>query len=256
MPNQWGANRVKIRRRRPDAVGTRNVRRGFILGALSATIFPRAARLASAQQATLPRYCSLDPNVDLRRYRARSSTGNPALDRALIAELRKIIRVFSVNPGFRIIDDEGQPNAFAVSTTMVPNTLGTVLFGLALITDQMAITDGGNTVAGIAAHECAHIFQFTSAYGARLTAGQRTAKALELHADFLAGYYLAVDRRTAMNVEMFARALYERADWNFNDPSHHGTPVERVNAAKAGYAAGRDGMTFSDAARTGLTFVL
>lgn len=161
-----------------------------------------------------------------------------------------------VNPGFRIIDDIGGPNAFAIDRTVIRGTRGTALFGINLITQELGPKAGGYAVAGIAAHECAHIFQYFSAFGPRLTRGQTTAKAMELHADFLAGFYMGRKRGSDVNIEVFARSLYEKGDLNFNDPGHHGTPDERVTAMERGYSLARQNTTFSDAAEKGALHVL
>ncbi|MBI1818661.1 MAG: hypothetical protein HYR72_27065 [Deltaproteobacteria bacterium] len=230
-------------------------RRDFLI-ALAATLLLSSGAHSAAQAAELPPYCSLDPNIDLTRFKARSSTGNNRMDKALISELKHILQVMQISPGFRIIDDLGGPNAFAIDRTLVRGTKGTVLFGINLLSEELVAKAGGYAIAGIAAHECSHVFQYQSPFGARLTRGARTAKPMELHADFLAGFYLGQKRGSDLHIETFAKSLYDKGDWNFNDPGHHGTPDERVNAMKRGFALARDKKSFSEAAENGAIYVL
>jgi hypothetical protein len=239
------------------AAATVDVSRRKLLAAIvGGCVFGNLDRLVAANNPTLPPYCALDPNVDLGRYRARSSTGNSKLDRVLILELKSILAQLSVNPGFRIIDDFDSPNAFAMPRTIVGGTQGTVLFGINLIQSELNGPFGGYAVAGIAAHECAHIFQFFSRFGGLLTAGQRTARAMELHADCLAGYYLGRDRTKENQLTAFARSLFEKGDRNFNHRQHHGTPEERVRAMEQGYAMAKRNLPLAEIAEAATRFAL
>ena len=163
--------------------GPQLTRREIVTGAAGALLLCGSRARAQEARTGLPPYCAVDSNIDLTRYRARSSTGDKRLDRALIAEFKSITRIMPVNPGFRIIDDAEAPNAFAMNRTVVPNTQGTVLFGINLLQQELNSESGGYAAAGIGAHECAHIYQFFTDFGPRLMDGQATTRALELHAD-------------------------------------------------------------------------
>jgi hypothetical protein len=184
--------------------------------------------------------------------RTRSRSGTPALDRALIAEVRKVDQVFQIRPGYRFLEDGARPNAYATDQTQVTGTWGTVLFGLTLIGQELQTHYGGAAVAGIAAHEGAHIFQFRNGYARRLAG--LTVRRMELHADFLAGYYFARTGRTERSLVVFGRSLFSKGDYQFNDPNHHGRPEERVAAMQAGFAAGSYNLT--DAAEEGVRYVM
>jgi hypothetical protein len=43
---------------------------------------------------------------------------------------------------------------------------------------------------------------------------------------------------------VFGQSLFGKGDYQFNNPQHHGTPAQRVDAMRAGYASGaqRDGL--------------
>jgi hypothetical protein len=190
------------------------------------------------------------------RNETRSTSGDPRLDNALISELREMVKIFPVNPGFKYIVDDS-PNAFADSRSTVPETKGTVYIGLNLLKSEMnAHAMGGIAVAGICAHECAHIYQFFSPIVADLE-DQETKSGLffELHADLLAGYYLRRRGWSFDNIEAFADSLFNKGDYAFNEPRHHGTPAQRVSAMREGYAYAKSHNTLKDCAEGGLTFV-
>jgi hypothetical protein len=224
-------------------------RRRFTAGVAGGCLLASAGLIAGSG---LPNYCSLDRNVDLTRLNARGSTGDTRMDHALIAEFRKIISVMRVNPGFRIIDDYSGGNAFAINRTLILNTQGTVLFGIKLMTEEFAVENGGYAIAGIGAHECAHIFQYFSGYAASLSASG-SARPIELHADFLAGYYMAKKSHNKHKLQVFANSLFNKGDFDFNDPTHHGTPDERVAAMEAGFSSAE--LSFRDAAKKGVKYV-
>jgi predicted metalloprotease len=110
-------------------------------------------------------------------------------------------------------------------------------------------TNGGSglSIAAIMAHEFAHIAQF------RRGPNEPTI-IRELHADFLAGWYLANDPQFQLsNVEPAFRAFYDRGDYQFNRQTSHGTPQQRLSAVKAGYQ--RVGTSLDRAYTDGLAFV-
>lgn len=227
-------------------------RRKFLSGIAASPVL-LTTQSHSQSQSRLPQYCAL-MGYDMRRSETVSSSGDHRLDRALIAELKNIIDIIPVDPGFKYIRDDS-PNAFATTDTYVAGTRGTVLLGLNLIRQEMHSSEyGGVAVAGISAHECGHIFQFFSPYVRRL--GGYTAKYVELHADFLAGYYMGRRREFSSDrIAVFARSVFNKGDYNFNHPSHHGTPDQRFEAMKRGYEIGSGGTAFEVAAEDGADFV-
>ena len=57
-------------------------------------------------------------------------------------------------------------------------------------------------------------------------------------ADAMAGYYLTHSRGAAMNrkrVEQFLEVFFQVGDCAFVDPGHHGTPNQRMAAARFGF---------------------
>ena len=187
-----------------------------------------------------------------------SSSGNRQLDRAMIAEIRKVDGVFGINPTYSYFRDAPHPNAYATSETQiaVPGARGTIAFGLTLVEHQLQWEYGGAALAGIAAHEGVHIFQFLRLDAdlyRRLRSGP-TAREQELHADFLAGYYFSVTGRTERSLVVFAESLEAIGDTDFTNPNHHGTGEERVAAMLEGYRHGDMGL--NEAATRGIRYVL
>jgi hypothetical protein len=201
----------------------------------------------------MPIYCAsgLPPPGQLN---LRASSGNSQLDNAMIAEIKNIVRFMPINPGFKFIVDPS-PNAFADPRSVVPGTQGTVYIGLNLINGEFDSNPfGGVAVAGICAHECGHVYQFGNGY-MRSLAGP-TAQSIELHADFLAGYYLGRSQAHSKDhVEVFARSLFNKGDYAFNNQQHHGTPQQRVDAMSKGYDTGSTNVNVSQAAESGANFV-
>jgi hypothetical protein len=223
-------------------------RRTFVLGSASIAL----STVVKAQPA-MPVYCAanLPPPQNLKLH---SSCGNPQIDRALIFELKQIATILPINPGYKYIEDPS-PNAFAVPTSLIPGTQGTVYIGINLITSEFNNSPfGGVAVAGISAHESGHILQFQTGYAATL-AGP-TAQLMELHADFLAGYYLGRSQaHSKEHVGIFAQSLFSRGDYDYNGQTHHGTPDQRVRAMNKGYDIGASNLGVSAAASVGANFV-
>jgi len=174
------------------------------------------------------------------------STGNPNLDFLIYNECNLLAIVFTVNPAILIIDDRQCPNAFAYWGVTDPRFYGTIYLGIRLLRDEFFSMDkGALAVVGIMAHEFAHILQWK--YQSQLIGKYR-----ELHADFLAGYYLGVKNYIPYrDLRAFASSLFTKGDYNFWNPDHHGTPKERVDVMNIGYGLGKSGSEISKAYRKG-----
>lgn len=160
-------------------------------------------------------------------------SGYPALDRFIAAEPPVLTSAFRIQPGFMFFNDAGSPNAMATPENVgnFGTIDGTVLFGRSLLTSEMQSHPAwGWSVIGIMAHEWAHIFQFSQHMNAPIPR-------MELQADFLAGWYLAGKALGAgyQFTEAMALSLFNKGDYDFNNPNHHGTPHQRVQAMFAGY---------------------
>jgi hypothetical protein len=161
------------------------------------------------------------------------------IDGALLTDGAELGRLFGVDPAIFYLRESRGPNAYATASRF-PSLLaaegrtyccsdGTVLLGLHLIDYEQKATGGtGQSIPAILAHEYAHIAQFK--YGFPYTGKRR-----ELHADYLAGWYIGHRLRFVQtNVYQAAANFFYKGDTNFNSPSHHGTHQERWVAFVAG----------------------
>lgn len=166
------------------------------------------------------------------------TTNNPIIDQKLTYTWQDLNYVFGVYVDAYVYDDSESPNAFA-TTPINPGFDGMIAFGINLLTQQLSNwSQGEYAVAGVMAHEWAHVAQLKN--GCNLATMQK-----ELHADFLAGYFFGKRQFLADGLNNFATTLYNMGDRNFWDPNHHGTPEQRVQAMKAGYQAARMGMGYA-----------
>ncbi|WP_424493969.1 hypothetical protein [Salinimicrobium sp. GXAS 041] len=102
--------------------------------------------------------------------------------------------------------------------------------------------DEGIVWTGILAHEWAHQIQFdntTNWYpnGAAQDPAAST-RHTELEADYLAAYYMTHKRGATYNwkrVEQFFELFFNIGDCSFASSGHHGTPQQRLQAARLGY---------------------
>ena len=180
--------------------------------------------------------------------------------RALGIALDRMVQFSGHRPAFAFFNDSGAPNAYASPERLVAGAEGTILFGRSLFRDAMSNYEShGFSVLMIIAHEFGHIAQFSSDKYDALFSLSDTSVLPELHADFLAGFYLAeLDRMyAAMNNNFAARLMKDLGDFNIRSPDHHGTPDQRLKASNAGYRFGREGgLTYDGAVDLGAKFVV
>jgi hypothetical protein len=170
-------------------------------------------------------------------------SGDARFDQALGIMLADLAGRFQARPGFGFYDDNGNRNALALKESQLPGSQGTVLFGREMLATVLRDNAHGDMfVMGICAHEFGHIVQFFSAYHTRLTGAHSTVKLVELHADFLSGYYIGL-----RNVEYSSRELVSLGhawktlgDSDYTNINHHGTAEERLQAIEAGFTFARE----------------
>ncbi len=172
------------------------------------------------------------------------TTGNPALDRALDASIKRLADLFGQVPAFGFYSQGDHPdispmNAFATRVRSdIPGTWGTIGFGNELFEHEMKDHDpSGSTIVAVIAHEFGHIWAMKAGIMDKLTAGESTVKRSELHADYLAGFFLGTRKRAAPSISLQAAGdLFNRiGDYDVGNKDHHGTPKERVAAAEEGF---------------------
>ena len=174
----------------------------------------------------------------LDKLTLRLSSNDKEVDQVCVAAERNLRREFRVSPDTWFYDDETAPNAFA--TWLLRRGFkgdGTVCLGLGLVRKVTRRNELNRRwkvrLTAIMAHEWAHIVQYSR--GHRLP-----GKSTELHADFLAGWFLS---RTGAAQDVSAdkqrdEAMYRiffLGDYNYGDPDHHGTPIERASVITQGF---------------------
>lgn len=164
------------------------------------------------------------------------TSGNSFVDSGFGRSRGYMVHAFGVRPAFAFLDDSQSPNAFATTDNLIgwERGEGSVIFGVRLTTEEIAADPQtwGSALSLIMAHEWAHIKQFT-------TVGPMGNPLAELHADFLAGWWLGgfnlMTNGYGINPYSAGRSVFNKGDFGFNDPGHHGTPQQRVAAMVAGY---------------------
>jgi hypothetical protein len=186
-------------------------------------------------------------------------SGDRDLDYAMAQTLSMLTDTWNVLPGFAYFDETGPPNAFASAAPWLSRADGSVIFGrnlLARLLKARELPDVG--IAAVVAHEYGHIAQYKHNLKQTLLAGQTTVKRLELHADFLAGYFAGARKlkRPDFPAAVFATTQYSAGDYRVERISHHGTPEERANAIVKGFeTAFRDRRSPSEALQIGVRYV-
>jgi hypothetical protein len=252
------------------------LRREVVLGGLL-TIVTGSSDACCQSNNPLRRQGCMIPDTMAHAFFARSSdhetyeTGNerillksgiPDFDLALVHTLSDLTDQFKVLPAFGFFDDWERPDALATKATRGGTRKhGTVLFGRRMLQKTMAeISNPVVAVTAICAHEYGHIVQFQQRnFQETLLAGQRTVKRVELHADFLAGYYAGSRWLRNNNYEavVFATKLESLGDNDVDKLDHHGTPEERGRVVVRGFLAAKDErLGLNDAIRAGQQYVM
>jgi hypothetical protein len=118
---------------------------------------------------------------------------------------------------------------------------GNILFGVNFF--QLLITQNNGDslpIAGVLAHEWAHQIQFDNGW---MVQTEPTVRSTELEADAFSGFYMALAKGWAWAyINDYFTTLASIGDYDFTNPSHHGTPQERVAAANLGFTTGLNAM--------------
>jgi len=215
-------------------------RRRFLAMSLGAAGLAVGARAATGAPAPCFEGCFLraaTPGEYTRGFTLQSSSGDKEADQVCRQAEGDLRQVFGVAPALWFFDDGQEPNAFAAWEPRPGNGWnGTVLIGLKLVATAARRNELNRRwklrLTAIVAHEWAHIVQYSRGrYGG-------PGKSGELHADFLAGWFLGrptppAGRDEAKNEAMYR--LFFLGDTAYTDPNHHGTPLERASAVTDGF---------------------
>lgn len=168
------------------------------------------------------------------------STGSAELDRSFDKALNRLAETFDVWPKVGFYDDGDAPNAMAMRYSIGETYEFAVVFGRNYFKKLMSYDPSGITLLQTAAHEFAHIWVYKDGLFAKIQGGLATVKRVELHADFLAGYYLGIRKRDNPQASFWAAGIrrWQSGDTEFRNVHHHGTPDDRLAAAEAGFKLG------------------
>ncbi len=184
-----------------------------------------------------------------QKLQVYSSTGSTELDEYLNSVKLILEDTYSIRVELKVFNDGNSPNAYA--NTNSSNQFyfdGSVFLGKNLLDKEIHKNENGlDAVSGIMAHEFAHILQ---------TKMDCTLKGslLELHADFLSGYYMGKSGLyTEDGLKAFGESLYEKGDIALWDETHHGTPQQRYRAMMGGYRYSKEVSTPEKAYHLGVS---
>ena len=174
-----------------------------------------------------------------------STTGSPKLDNILSNESIAMSTLFGVKINLYAYDDSYSPNALAIPSHAA------IMLGKTLMLNEFVNTNNVNSIIAIMAHEFAHIIQDKYKLN---ESGTWVGKYPELHADFIAGWYIGKKKYlTEIELETVAISFWDKGDANYNNIDHHGTKFERMFAFKQGYK--KANLEMIDAYNHGVKFI-
>jgi predicted metalloprotease len=113
-------------------------------------------------------------------------------------------------------------------------------------------------VLATVAHEFGHVMQYDSGKYDEIAGNLPTGQRIELHADFMAGYYIGVLKKQNPTASFWKAGDKFRQIGTYDDknPYFHGTPEQRVASSQQGFTFGYyDGRSASEAFRVGTAYV-
>jgi hypothetical protein len=132
-------------------------------------------------------------------------------------------------------------NAFAFTTLGGPIP-DKIVMGDGILAGYKAVGLDDVAPQAVYAHEFGHHIQFENGYFDDPVPGATTQAELtrytELMADAFSAYYLTHKRGAGMKrqrVEQFLQVFFQIGDCAFSNPGHHGTPNQRMAAARFGF---------------------
>ena len=216
----------------------RDVMRTIFAGALASCACGRA-HAQSQEFGCFVSAASLSDFSDA--YQLQNTTGLGYLDANIEHEAALMEEVFGVKPGLSYFVEPPPMggNAFATSEKFFSSQHdGTVLMGMRLMQNEMDSPDGNgqHRITCVMAHEWAHIYQVTRPHLRQMPQTWR-----ELQADFLAGWYIGYRSVEGLHITAnTSDTLFEKGDYAFNDPNHHGVPLQRMVMTLEGWHFARN----------------
>jgi hypothetical protein len=161
------------------------------------------------------------------------SSGNPNIDNVVFSELQRLESFFKFRIDFFFGEEaslNGSTAFFSPTCEFNQYCIGTIVLGFNMMKEKYLKygDDYIHIVRGILAHEFGHGVQ-------KLKGWQINSKHQELHADFLAGYYIS--KTSNYSDEMIDKFLFEF--YSSGGSYSHGTKEERFCAFREGYNFGK-----------------
>lgn len=185
--------------------------------------------------------------------------------------LSELADLFEVKVAFGFYDDPSDfPNAGAdpsLKTPLMDGSIaadGTIAIGRHLISEIQTLKVNFSTaVTAICAHEHGHIMQgrYIFPYNPRMRVfndlNERSDRGIELHADFVCGYFAFFRRQEDHSYPAVLQACTQSMKGDTGAIQSHGTPEQRGNAVNAGYllAKAKGKVTPEEVALSGLRYV-
>jgi len=159
-----------------------------------------------------------------------NTTGDKNLDAILFNQKKGLESVFPVKVDLYFgVERNRSGNAFFHPSCKSLYCNGRIVLGLFLMQELSKRSDSYIRLVSVFAHEYGHAMQ--QKYG-----WSGNGKWRELHADYLAGYYIGLCRlSTESEVLSGFTEFASRGNYDYNNPDFHGTPEERSCAFIEGF---------------------
>jgi hypothetical protein len=212
------------------------------------------AHVAAAQDTE----CSVSAVADgIRSGTLKKQTDDPITNRVILNERLLLIQEFRLSPTFYFMSGSDASKACAIAENIDPTHIkgGAIAFGISLLDKEVRAAGGYQnvlSVPAIMAHEFAHLLQYRN--DSALVGVQ-----FELQADYLAGWYMGRRAKLVASggsdrvLHSVMKTFYDKGDYDFNDPQHHGTPEERMTAISEGFKT--SDLLLTDAYARSLQFI-
>lgn len=175
-------------------------------------------------------YCgALSSRADFKELVPLQSYSNPALSVYVSREDDYLAAFFGTRADIYI--DQSDPNAY------MDYDRNLIAIGGGYLNKYAAQRFGLLKISGLLAHEGSHIFQIKWKINSMLEDVRgHEIKFVELHADYLAGAYMAW-RQSYRGVDPaeISALFFELGDHSVGTIQHHGTPQERFLTFQSGY---------------------
>lgn len=179
-----------------------------------------------------------------------NSSGVKILDSLILSEHEKMETFFGLDLEFHFYGENGGSNAGFHAKCHEENCDGTLVLGLNLLYFER--NADVKRVSAVLAHEFGHAIQHAKGF-------KGATKFKELHADFLAGYYMAkANSYDSTSIHTFLNDFYKDGgnDMDFFDLTSHGSGDERICAFLEGYCyATESNNTLTDAYNYGAQYI-